>query len=57
MAYKLACADTGAKCEFEVVAATRDELMEHVKVHAKMAHPDMKTPPTPEAIDKIVHRV
>lgn len=58
MAYKLVCAETGAKCAFEVVAATRDELMEHVKVHARMAHPEMASnPPNPEAIEKLMHTV
>ena len=56
MAYKLVCAETGAACPFEVVSSTRDELMEHVKVHAKMAHPEM-TPPPPETIEKLVHTV
>lgn len=58
MAYKLVCAETGAKCPFEVVADTKDELMQHVQVHAKMAHPEMaKNPPSPEMIAKLVHQV
>lgn len=58
MAYKLVCAETGAKCPFEVVAPTQDELMEHVRVHAKMAHPEMAAnPPSPEMIAKLVHNV
>jgi len=58
MAYKLVCAETGAKCPFEVVSATKDELMQHVQIHAKMAHPEMaKNPPSPEMIDKLVHQV
>lgn len=58
MAYKLVCAETGAKCPFEVVSSTRDELMEHVKVHAQMAHPEMaKNPPSPEMIGKMIHEV
>jgi predicted small metal-binding protein len=58
MAYKLVCAETGAQCPFEVVAPTREELLEHVKVHAKMAHPEMASnPPSPEMIDKLTHNV
>jgi predicted small metal-binding protein len=58
MAYKLVCAETGAKCPFEVVSATKDELMQHVQIHAKMAHPEMATnPPSPEMIDKLVHQI
>lgn len=58
MAYKLVCAETGAKCPFEVVSSTRDELMEHVKVHARMAHPEMaQNPPSPEMIGKMIHEV
>ncbi|HEX4567248.1 MAG TPA: DUF1059 domain-containing protein [Vicinamibacterales bacterium] len=56
MAYKLVCADTGAQCPFEVVADSKDELMQHVQIHAKMAHPE-KNPPPPDVIDKMLHRV
>jgi predicted small metal-binding protein len=58
MAFKLVCAETGAKCPFEVVAETRDELMQHVGIHAKMAHPEMaKNPPKPEMMEKLIHKV
>ena len=58
MAYKLACAETGADCPFEVVTKSREELMEHVAVHAKAAHPELaKNPPSPEMIAKLIHQV
>lgn len=58
MAYKLVCAETGAKCPFEVVSSTRDELMQHVQIHAKMAHPEMASnPPSPETVEKLIHQV
>ncbi len=58
MAYKLVCAETGAKCPFEVVSESRDELMEHVKIHAKMAHPEMASKPmSPEQVNKMIHEV
>ena len=58
MAYKLACAETGANCPFEVVTEGRDELMEHVKIHVQMAHPEMAAnPPSPETISQLIHQV
>lgn len=58
MALKLACADTGANCPFEVVTETKDELMQHVGIHAKTAHPEMAAnPPAPEMIEKLVKQV
>jgi predicted small metal-binding protein len=58
MAYKLTCAETGAKCPFEVTTETKDELMQHVATHAKMAHPEMASnPPTPEMINGLIHEV
>lgn len=58
MAYKLLCAETGANCPFEVTTPTREELMEHVQVHARMAHPEMaKNPPSPEMMEKLIHKV
>lgn len=58
MALKLVCAETGAKCPFEVVAQTREELMQHVQIHAQMAHPEMaKNPPPPQMIEKLIHQV
>jgi len=58
MAYKLACAETGANCPFEVQTTTRDELLEHLAIHVRMAHPEMAShPPTPEQIAKLIHQV
>jgi predicted small metal-binding protein len=58
MAYKLVCAETGAKCPFEVVTDTKDELMQHVGIHAKMAHPEMAAnPPSPETVNQLIHEV
>jgi predicted small metal-binding protein len=58
MAYKMACAETGAKCPFEVTTETRDEMMQHVAVHARMSHPEMASnPPTPAQIEKLIHQV
>jgi predicted small metal-binding protein len=58
MAYKLVCAETGAKCPFEVVTETKDELMQHVGIHAQVAHPEMAAnPPSPEMINQLLHEV
>jgi predicted small metal-binding protein len=58
MAYKLVCAETGAKCSFEVQCDSKDELMEHVGIHARMAHPEMAAnPPSPETMAKLIHTV
>ena len=58
MPFKLVCAETGAKCPFEVVAATREELLQHVAIHARMAHPEMAAkPPSPEMLEKFIHLV
>ena len=58
MAYKMACAETGADCPFEVKTETKAELMEHVAIHAKVAHPELAAkPPTPEQIEALIHQV
>jgi predicted small metal-binding protein len=58
MAYKLMCADSGAKCPFEVQTESKDELMQHVALHAKMSHPELASnPPTPAQIEKMIHQV
>jgi predicted small metal-binding protein len=58
MAFKLVCAETGAKCPFEVVAPTKEELLQHVMIHAKMSHPEMAAaPPPPEMLAQLIHQV
>lgn len=51
MAYSLKCADAGQDCPFSVTTATEDELMQHVAVHASVAHPDMEL--TPETLAQV----
>ena len=58
MAYKLVCAETGAKCPFEVTTSGKEELIQHITTHAKMAHPEMAAnPPSPEMIASLIHEV
>lgn len=39
--YSLSCSDTGSDCPASFTTEDKDELMEHVKVHAQNAHPEM----------------
>jgi predicted small metal-binding protein len=58
MAFKMACAETGANCPFEVQTGTREEAIAHIAVHVKAAHPEMAAkPPSPEMIDQLIHQV
>jgi len=45
MAYSLTCADSGADCPGSFTTASKDELMEHVQLHARHAHPEMANNP------------
>jgi predicted small metal-binding protein len=42
MAFSLACSDSGASCPASFTTESKDELMEHVMMHAQKAHPEMK---------------
>jgi predicted small metal-binding protein len=58
MAYSIRCADTGADCSGAFTADTEDELMQHVEIHASVAHPEMKlTPETTEQVKNLVRVV
>ena len=58
MAFKLACADSGAKCPFVVITEKKEELFQHVMVHAKASHPEMvAAPPPPEMLEKLIRVV
>jgi predicted small metal-binding protein len=55
MAYSLRCADTGANCPGSFTTETETELMNHVKLHAAQAHPDLElTSDTVEQIKSLV---
>ncbi|MFA7324203.1 MAG: DUF1059 domain-containing protein [Candidatus Nanopelagicales bacterium] len=45
MAYSLTCADTGAQCPGSFTTEGKDELIEHVMLHAQRAHPDLASNP------------
>jgi len=40
MSYSFACADTGASCPGAFATETKDELLAHLDMHAKTAHPE-----------------
>ncbi|PKN82043.1 MAG: hypothetical protein CVU47_04590 [Chloroflexi bacterium HGW-Chloroflexi-9] len=43
MAFSMACKDAGmAGCPGSFATETREELFEHVALHAAKAHPDMR---------------
>jgi predicted small metal-binding protein len=41
MAYSIRCADAGVDCPGSFTTETKEELMKHVELHAKEAHPDL----------------
>ena len=41
MTYSLACADSGADCPAKFTTETEGELMQHVQMHAQIAHPTL----------------
>ncbi|BDC19902.1 DUF1059 domain-containing protein [Acidianus sp. HS-5] len=52
MKYTFSCADIGMNCGFEVMnAGSEEELLEMLKIHAKMDHGITSIPP--ELVDKI----
>ena len=56
MAYEISCADSGANCPGSFKTETKDELMEHIKIHASRAHPGMEAP-TKETINALMKEV
>ncbi len=46
MAKQITCSDAGMDCTAQFKVETEAELMQHVQVHGKVAHPDI--PMTPE---------
>lgn len=42
MTYTLACKDAGTNCPGAFTTENEAELMEHVELHARKSHPDMK---------------
>ena len=56
MAYKISCADSGADCAGSFTTETKDELMEHIKIHAQHSHPDMAPPPR-DVIENMIKEV
>jgi predicted small metal-binding protein len=51
MAKSAACADMGMDCPGSFTVETEDELMQHLEIHAKAAHPELEM--TPEVVEQI----
>jgi predicted small metal-binding protein len=52
MAYSIRCTDAGVDCPGSFTTETKEELMKHVELHAKEAHPDLDL--QPEQVEAIV---
>ena len=52
MAYSIRCADAGVDCPGLFTTETKEELMKHVELHAKEAHPDLDL--APEQVEALV---
>ncbi len=42
MAYSVTCADTGADCPGQFTTETKEELLQHLQLHAAEAHPGLE---------------
>ena len=56
MAHKISCADAGENCPGEFTCESKDELVEHAKIHMERSHADMELPP-PDKIDDLIRTV
>ena len=51
MAKSAACADIGLDCPGNFTVETEEELMQHLDMHTKVAHPEIEM--TPEKIEQV----
>lgn len=52
MAYSVTCADTGADCPGQFTTSTKDELLDHLKVHVDASHPGLEL--QPEQVEALI---
>lgn len=52
MAYSVTCADTGGDCPGQFKTETKEELMEHLKVHVDASHPGLEL--APEQVEALI---
>ena len=45
MAYSIKCADAGTDCPGSFTTETKEELIKHVELHVRDAHPDIDLQP------------
>ncbi len=58
MAYSFVCKDAGFDCPGAFTVDTEDELMQHLQMHAGVAHPDLDmTPDTVRQIKSVIKKV
>jgi predicted small metal-binding protein len=46
MSYSLQCKDAGVDCPGSFTTETKEELVKHVELHAKEAHPGLQIEPS-----------
>ena len=58
MAYSITCADSGSACSGVFTTDSEDELMQHVQLHASVAHPEMElNEETDEQVKDLIRQV
>lgn len=45
MAFSFKCADAGGSCPGAFQTESREEVLQHIQMHAQSAHPEMKAGP------------
>ena len=45
MPYSISCADTGVDCPGSFTTETKEELVKHMELHTKEAHPEVDLQP------------
>ncbi len=45
MAFSFKCADAGGSCPGAFQTESREEVLQHIQMHAQAAHPEMKAGP------------
>lgn len=59
MAFSMACKDAGmTDCPGSFATETREELFDHIALHAAKSHPDMKMDDaTKQSVDQVVKTI
>jgi hypothetical protein len=57
MAYRVSCVDAGSECPGSFTTETEDELMDIVRLHQTIAHPDINQSAETDAYVKTLVKV